>query len=131
MPPSPRMVFTISSTKPAAWGLELAPTNDHSSSASRAESSDPAFKMRSVSYTHLASLLEVEHMPERCAALIDELVSIRKSKGWSQQDLSDACGLKQSVIARLESKKNTPTLSTVYKITDALGVALTISTIDA
>lgn len=70
-------------------------------------------------------------MPERCAALIDELVSIRKSKGWSQQDLSDACGLKQSVIARLESKKNTPTLSTVYKITDALGVALTISTIDA
>ena len=47
MPPSPRMVFTISCTKPAASGLEFAPTRLHSSSAISADSSAPASIMRS------------------------------------------------------------------------------------
>lgn len=42
------MVFTISWTKPAARGLELAPTRLHSSSAIRAERSEPASIMRSL-----------------------------------------------------------------------------------
>ena len=41
------MVLTISSTKPAARGLELAPTRDHSSSAISAKRSAPAFIIRS------------------------------------------------------------------------------------
>lgn len=65
-------------------------------------------------------------MPEQCATLIDELVELRKAKGWSQKDLSAACGLTQSVIARIESKKSVPTISTLYKIVSALGASLVV-----
>ena len=65
-------------------------------------------------------------MPEQCAALIDELVGLRKAKGWSQKELSSACGLTQSVIARIESKKSVPTIATLYKIVSALGVSLVV-----
>lgn len=65
-------------------------------------------------------------MPEQCAALIDELVALRKEKGWTQKDLSAACGLTQSVIGRIESKKSVPTLVTLQKIVEALGAVLTV-----
>lgn len=63
-------------------------------------------------------------MPEQCVALIDEIVEIRKSKGWTQQDLAKACGLTQSVIARIERKKSIPTLATFQKIILAMGKTL-------
>lgn len=65
-------------------------------------------------------------MPEQCAALIDELVDLRKAKGWSQKELSAACGLTQSVIARIESKKSVPTIATLYKIVTALDASLSV-----
>ena len=40
--------------------------------------------------------------------LIDEVVTHRKQHGFTQQQLAKACGLTQSVIARLESKKVIP-----------------------
>ena len=48
IPPRPRMVFTISSTKPATWELEVAPARAHSSSASRADCSAPKSIMMSL-----------------------------------------------------------------------------------
>lgn len=65
-------------------------------------------------------------MPEQCAALIDELVRLRKAKGWSQQELAYACGLTQSVIGRIESKRSVPTLTTLQKIVSALGASLSV-----
>lgn len=65
-------------------------------------------------------------MPENCAVLIDELIQLRKEKGWSQKQLSKECGLTQSVIARIESKKNVPTITTLDKIVSALGASLSI-----
>lgn len=65
-------------------------------------------------------------MPENCAALIDELIALRKEKGWSQKELSAACGLTQSVVARIESKKSVPTIATLYKIVAALGASLVV-----
>ena len=65
-------------------------------------------------------------MPEQCAALIDELVGLRKAKGWSQKERSSACGLTQSVLARIESKKSVPTIATLYKIVSALGASLVV-----
>ena len=65
-------------------------------------------------------------MPEQCAVLIDELIWLRKEKGWSQKELSSACGLTQSVIARIESKKSVPTIATLYKIVSALGASLVV-----
>lgn len=65
-------------------------------------------------------------MPEQCAALINAIVEIRKSKGWTQQDLAKACGLTQSVIARIESKRSVPTLATFQKIVSAMDKTLHI-----
>ena len=38
-------------------------------------------------------------------ALIGKLIEARESKGLSQNQLADMCGLKQSAIARLERMK--------------------------
>lgn len=65
-------------------------------------------------------------MPESCAALIDELIALRKARNWSQKELSAACGLTQSVIARIESKKSVPTIATLYKIVAALDASLVV-----
>ena len=65
-------------------------------------------------------------VPENCAALIDELIALRKAKGWSQKELSAACGLTQSVVARIESKKSVPTIATLYKLVAALGASLVV-----
>lgn len=66
-------------------------------------------------------------MPEQCARLIDELIGLRKAKGWTQQDLAKACGLTQSVVARIESKKSVPTLVTLQKIVAALDATLSVN----
>lgn len=54
-------------------------------------------------------------MADACSALIDDLVALRKEKGISQKELSAACGLTQSVIARIERKRSTPTLSLLFQ----------------
>lgn len=65
-------------------------------------------------------------MSENCAALIDELIALRKARGWSQKELSAQCGLTQSVIARIESKRSVPTIATLYKIIASLDATLRI-----
>lgn len=64
-------------------------------------------------------------MPEPYVVLIDK-VELRKSKGWTQQDLAKACGLTQSVVARIESGKSVPTLVTFLKIISAMDKTLCI-----
>ena len=66
-------------------------------------------------------------MPVQCARLIDELIELRKARGWTQQDLAKACGLTQSVVARIESKKSVPTLVTLQKIVSALDATLSVN----
>lgn len=66
-------------------------------------------------------------MPEQCARLIDELIELRKARGWTQQDLAKACGLTQSVVARIESKKSVPTLVTLQKIVSALDATMSVN----
>ena len=69
---------------------------------------------------------EVSKVPEQCIRLIDEIVQLRKDKGWTQQALSKASGLSQSVIARIESKKTVPTIVTLHKIVSALNAVISI-----
>lgn len=66
-------------------------------------------------------------MPEQCTRVIDQMIALRKEKDWTQSDLANACGLTQSVIARIESKKSVPTLITLQRIISALGAELMIS----
>lgn len=66
-------------------------------------------------------------MMERRSDLIAQLISLRKAKGLSQKDLSALCGMTQSVIARIESEKSTPTIATFEKIIGAMGATLIVS----
>ena len=66
-------------------------------------------------------LLGVLLLPDKCIAIIDKLIELRKAKGLTQKELAQASSLTQSVIARLESKKATPQLDTLLKVASALG----------
>nr|DAN11264.1 MAG TPA: helix-turn-helix domain protein [Caudoviricetes sp.] len=59
-------------------------------------------------------------------ALIGKLIEARESKGLSQKQLADMCGLKQSAIARLEKMNVTPQLNTLIKVLKPLGYRLDI-----
>ncbi len=59
-------------------------------------------------------------------ALIGEIINARKEKGMSQRQLGEISGVKQPIIARMESGKTTPNLNTVIKILAALGKTLYI-----
>lgn len=60
------------------------------------------------------------------ATLIGKLIEARESKGLSQRDLAQLCGVKQPAIARLESMKSTPQIDTLFKILEPLGYTLSI-----
>ena len=59
-------------------------------------------------------------MPDKCIAIIDELIELRKAKGLTQRNLAKAANLAQPAIARLESKAAIPQLDTLLKIAAAL-----------
>lgn len=59
-------------------------------------------------------------------AIIGKLIEARESKGLSQKQLADMCGMKQSAIARLERMNATPQLNTLLKILKPLGYRLDI-----
>ena len=59
-------------------------------------------------------------------ALIGELIAARKEKGITQRELEELSGVKQPIIARMESGSTTPNLSTVLKVLAPLGKTLYI-----
>lgn len=58
------------------------------------------------------------------AEIIAKMVEVRKSKNISQKDLAEKCGLKQSAIARIEKRVNSPQLDTIIRVSDALGLKI-------
>lgn len=61
--------------------------------------------------------------------LIGEISKIRKEKHISQRKLGEISGVKQPVIARMESGSSIPNLDTVIKILKSLGKKLYIEDI--
>ncbi len=61
--------------------------------------------------------------------LIENIVRIRKEKGYTQQRLSKDSGVSQPVIARIERGVTNPQLETVNKILVPLGQTLSIVSI--
>ena len=53
-------------------------------------------------------------------SLINELVKLRKEKQLSQRELCEIINFKQPTLAKIEKRKNSPQLSTLIKILDAL-----------
>jgi len=53
-----------------------------------------------------------------------------EKRGLSQRELADRVGTTQSAIARLEARNISPSLPTLDKVADALGVELIVSFVD-
>lgn len=64
---------------------------------------------------------------EEIAAIVSAMVEQRNALCLSQRDLAAMCGLPQSSVARIESCKTTPNLSTLLNIFQHLGLTLTVS----
>ena len=58
--------------------------------------------------------------------LISAIISARKEKGLTQRELEELSGVKQPIIARMESGSSIPNLSTVLKVLAPLGKTLYI-----
>jgi transcriptional regulator with XRE-family HTH domain len=54
-----------------------------------------------------------------------EITRLRKSKGWSIQELADNANMERSALSKLEKGKSAnPTLRTLCRIADALEVPI-------
>ena len=62
--------------------------------------------------------------------LVGEVIKTRKEKRISQRELENMTGVKQSVIARMESGKTDPQLSTILKLLVSMGKTLAIVPLD-
>jgi len=59
-------------------------------------------------------------------ALAEQVRQIREDKGLSQAELAEGMGTTQSAVARLEAGGTSPTIPTLRKLADALGVELVL-----
>ena len=62
-------------------------------------------------------------------AIIGELIKARQERGITQKQLEEMSGVRQPVIARLETGTTDPHLNTVMKILYSLGKTLVIKDI--
>lgn len=67
-----------------------------------------------------------EESQSEIADIINVLVKKRKKMKMSQKELAELTGIQQPAIARFESLKSIPTLSTVEKIAKPLGLQIRI-----
>ncbi len=57
----------------------------------------------------------------------EQLVEARNNIGITQKELAQKTGLTQALISRIESGKSHPTIETLKKIADGLGLRLVVS----
>ncbi len=66
---------------------------------------------------------------EEISAIVGTMITQRHNLELSQRDLAELCGIPHSSVARIESGKSTPNLSTLLKICKQLGLTFTIQPI--
>ena len=59
-------------------------------------------------------------------ALMGEIIAARKEQGISQRELGKLTGIKQPVIARIESGQATPRIDTLLKLLTPLGKTIAV-----
>ena len=69
---------------------------------------------------------EEEEMIRLEKALINAVIEARDKSGLTQKQLSELCGVKQPVIARLESATHSPQVNSIIKILKPLGYTLAV-----
>ena len=63
-------------------------------------------------------------------AVINEFITARKEKGISQKELEKISGVKQPVIARLETGNVSPQVDTLLKLLASIGKTLAVVPMD-
>ena len=63
-------------------------------------------------------------------ALIEELIKARQEQGISQKKLEELSGVKQPVIARMETGARIPQVSTILRVLKPLGKKLSVVPMD-
>ena len=71
------------------------------------------------------------HMIALEKSLINAVVEAREERGLTQKQLSELCGVKQPVIARLESAAHSPQINSMLRILKPLGYTLAVVKDDA
>ena len=74
--------------------------------------------------------LKVELFPQGSSLnslLVNNLIRVRKENNISQKELADLCGLQQSNISRIESKKYYPSIDEINRIFSKLGYKININ----
>lgn len=66
----------------------------------------------------------------RAIRLAMEIHDLRQKRGLSQRELAERLGTTQSAVARLEAGNVSPSLPTLDKVAEALGVELVVSFVD-
>ena len=66
------------------------------------------------------------HRLDKDFDIAQEVMRVRITHGFTQEELAEKIGTKQPSIARLESGNHTPSLKILRAIEDALGISLTI-----
>ena len=63
---------------------------------------------------------------EEISTIVGAMIEQRHNLELSQRDLAELCGIPHSSVARIESGKTTPNLSTLLKIFNQLGLSFTV-----
>ncbi len=58
--------------------------------------------------------------------LADMMLLIRQNNGWTQSELAKKVGIKQATISNFENNPNKTTLSTFFKLVQAMDLTLSI-----
>ncbi|MBP3611159.1 MAG: helix-turn-helix transcriptional regulator [Lachnospiraceae bacterium] len=56
--------------------------------------------------------------------VVDQLYALRKQRKLTQQDIADATGMKRANIARIERKRYAPSMESLVRYAESLGVKL-------
>ena len=57
--------------------------------------------------------------------MYDEYAKIRDSRGLTDSEVAEKCGVSQSIFSRWKTGKSSPSKKTRYKISQALGIPMT------
>ena len=63
---------------------------------------------------------------EEISSIVGAMIEQRHNLELSQRELAELCGIPHSSVARIESGKTTPNLSTLLKIFNQLGLKFTV-----
>ena len=74
---------------------------------------------------NIQSLNDLEKEEIRLASeLVAKIIERRTELGWTQRQLAEESGVKQSAIARLESLAVVPRIDTLYRLLKPLGLEI-------